>query len=284
MTGHELEPATEGVSLVCWKVWGGNERTFREVAIPGLRGILYAMPSGSEAGGDLYYLSACGSGAIGRLCLADATGHGAGVAQFSGWLQGVFSAHIHRENPAAVLREVNHRTVTGRLDLISTAVCLSYNSLNGKLRFANAGHPHLRIRRTSERRWEPVVLEMPDQPGPANIPLGVEAASAYTFDEIQCRPGDWLLAHTDGLTEARNPSGQCLGDAIWHPDCLSDTPESTAENLLRRLRDHLGRDIAAQDDVTFVLLEVLPYQPHGRYTLLVRNNWRRLLTWLRKSA
>jgi len=78
-------------NLVCWKVWGGNGKAEVALSIPGLRGHLYSQPCDSERGGDLYYLSACGSGALARLCVADVTGHGESVATFSGWLEEVFS-------------------------------------------------------------------------------------------------------------------------------------------------------------------------------------------------
>jgi len=281
-----IEQATDRVELVCWKIWGGNSRASLPVRLPGLKGVLYAMPSGSERGGDLYYLSACGSGAVARLCLADAVGHGEGVAQFSAWLQRVFGAHIHRENPAAVLDEVNKRAVTGHLDLIATALCLSYNSLNGGLRFASAGHPHARVLRQDGGAWEPLELERPGGEALWNIPLGVESAARYVYNERRLHPGDWLIAHTDGLTESRSPSGELLGNRLWEL-CATrnpgETPDDCAARILDTLRVHLGRDISAQDDVTFVLLEVLPWQRSGRYTLLVRNNWHRALRWLRSG-
>ena len=73
--------------LVCWKVWGGNGQVDAPISIPGLRGQLYSRPCGSDRGGDVYYLSACGSGALARLCIADVTGHGSSVATFSAWLE-----------------------------------------------------------------------------------------------------------------------------------------------------------------------------------------------------
>ena len=279
MTSEVTEPAP--VQLVCWKVWGGNSRTSVPVSIPGLRGTLHAEPHDSEAGGDLYYFSACGSGAVGRLCLADVTGHGSGVAKFSAWLEQVFSAQIHRENPAAVLRMVNRLVTRGRLGLMSTAICLSYNSLNGQLRFANAGHPHIRLLRQGGKRWEPVTAEVPNDRQLWNLPLGIESEVGYHPGRIALLPGDRLLVHTDGLTEARNADGALLGKEIWEQPELVRA-ESGVEEQAQAIRDavdgHTGGG-APDDDVTFAVLEVLPFQTSNRYVLLWRNNWRKIFRW-----
>jgi phosphoserine phosphatase RsbU/P len=177
-TQTESPPATE---LVCWKVWGGNGQADVAVSIPGLRGQLYSRPCGSERGGDLYYLSACGSGALARMCIADVTGHGESVATFSGWLEEVFGKHIHRASPAVVLREVNRRAADRGLEVMSTAVCLSYNSLNGHLAFCNAGHPHVRLCRAGERNWQSLSVPEISAGQLDNLPLAVVSGAGYTI-------------------------------------------------------------------------------------------------------
>ena len=256
------------------------------VSIPGLDGVLYAMPQGSTEGGDLYYFSACGSGALARVCLADAHGHGASASAFSATLEQVFQSQIHNANPSTVLREVNRRTVTKNFDLVSTAMCLSYNSLNGKIRFANAGHPQARVLRRGARVWAPLVLD--EGTGHlANLPLGVQQEVSYTGGKDRLEPGDRLLIHTDGLTEARNPSGVLLGQDLWCgaiPTGAGVSPADQAHAILELLRAHTGRERAEQDDVTFAILEARPYQRSNRYALLVRNNWNRFLGWASRRS
>ncbi|MBX3180503.1 MAG: serine/threonine-protein phosphatase [Candidatus Hydrogenedentes bacterium] len=271
----ETSSTSAGPQLVCWKVWGGNGQMEAPVAIPGLRGFLYSRPSGSEQGGDVYYLSACGSGALARLCVADVTGHGQSVATFSGWLEEVFSKHIHRASPSGVLREVNRRAVERGLELMSTAVCLSYNSLNGKLAFCSAGHPPVRICRAGESAWKPLRVE--DGAGLCNVPLAVDASATYAISRCQLRPGDRLIVHTDGLTEAQDANGQLLGEAVWAagrvPGC--DAPlESVLEAIKAAVAEHVPGG-AAGDDITVLVLEALPYQSSNRYALFLKNNFPR---------
>ena len=265
--------------LVCWKVWGGNKRIRTPVMIPGLTGMLHSSPVGSDSGGDVYYMSACGSGAMARLCIADVTGHGAEVSTFSSWLEEVFSAHIHRANPASVFKEVNRRAVRRGLEVMSTGMCFSYNSCNGKLSYCNAGHPPMRICRRGSTEWKPLKVSEPTGSGPGNIPLGVRENAVYSLGHIKLEPGDMLLLHTDGLTEAMDTAGKQLGHQLWAEGELSGSDvlvETITGEIHERYLKHLGGADKSTDDLTYIVLQALPYQQSNKYTLLVKNNINRL--------
>jgi len=278
------EPALP--ELVRWKVWGGNGKIDAPVAIPGLEGLLYSRPCESDRGGDLYYLSACGSGALARVCVADVTGHGESVSTFSGWLEEVFSRHIHRASPSVVLRDVNQRAAERGLALMSTAICFSYNSLNGWLSYCCAGHPPVRLCRAGEETWEPLFVE--DNTGEElyNLPLAVDRGSRYTVGELQLVPGDRLLIHTDGLIEFMKPDGRQLGEVLWQPGRVPGS-SATVEEVLRALRNAVGIDQEGtnlEDDLTIMVLEVLPYQVSGRCALFLKNNLYRMARTLLSSS
>ncbi len=177
-TTKQLPDVGQTVQLACRKIWGGNVQTAMPISMPGLAGVLHAIPKDSHVGGDLYYLSACGAGIMSRMCIADVRGHGEGVADFATWLEQVFSAHMNRHSPSGVLREVNQRAVKRGLCLMTTALCFSYNSLNGRLVFCNAGHPQLRVCRAGSDRWEALEVAARDKSKPWNVPLAVTAIGA----------------------------------------------------------------------------------------------------------
>jgi sigma-B regulation protein RsbU (phosphoserine phosphatase) len=269
-----LPVSLESTELVCWKVAGGNDRVQRAVTIPGLRGVLYSFPLHSDRGGDIHYLSACGSGAVARMCIADVTGHGQEVAEFSGWLEESFSAHIHRASPAGVLRAVNKRAASRGLELMSTGICFSYNSLNGKLKFCSAGHPHMRMRRTNGCEWEPLTL--PKRGGQWDLPMGVAENTRYGVGETKLCPGDQLLLYTDGLVEAHNAAGAQFGTTMFENECLTVPdipPEDRGNALLKAWATHTGGFDHAEDDLTFAILECQPYQKGNRYALFIQNNF-----------
>ena len=59
--------------------------------------------------------------------------------------------------------------------------------------------------------------------------------------------------------------------------CMSGAlPEEIAASILQALDAHTGEHASPHDDVTFIVLEALPYQRSNRYALLVRNNWRKV--------
>ena len=53
------------LQLVCSEIWGGNRPVSTPVDLPGMRGVLYSEPADGRKGGDVHYLSVCGSGVLG---------------------------------------------------------------------------------------------------------------------------------------------------------------------------------------------------------------------------
>jgi len=263
------------VTLRCWKMYGGNHGAHHAVSLPGLQGVLYSAPCGAPAGGDLYYLSACGSGVTARACLADATGHGERSAEVGAWFEEIFGRHIHRMSPSVVLRDVNARAaVLGDFQAVATAFCISYNALNGQLRFSNAGHPPPLLHRKATDTVSPLDVRGEDR-GARNLPLGVKDACQYNVGAERLAPGDRLLLYTDGVSEAPDASGMHLGHerlqeafaATVHLDAVEQ-----GSQLVDRIAQHTGAVGSHHDDMTLLLFEVLPYMSGNRFYHLVRNN------------
>lgn len=278
-SGSQSGEGPDTPELVCWKIWGGNGHVETPVAIPGLRGTLYSRPCEGSQGGDLYFLSACGSGALARMCIADVTGHGASVATYSAWLEEVFSKHIHRASPSRVLREVNRRATARGLEVMSTAVCLSYNSLNGQLAYCNAGHPPIRLCRAGHAAWEPLEAGKDSDTALTNMPLAVHDQTEYPVGRCRLAPGDRLLIHTDGLTEIQDRERRQLGESLWR-SVASVGNDGTVDDVLDAIQAEVSRaqcdQVGESDDITVIVLEALPYQGSNRYALFVRNNFNRL--------
>jgi serine phosphatase RsbU (regulator of sigma subunit) len=270
--------------LVCWKVWGGNERTHRDLSIPGFDGSLYSNPYKSKVGGDLYYMSACGSGAISRMCLADVSGHGESMAPVSQWFESAFSKQIHLENSSQVLKAVNAKAVSHAFSGFSTAICASYNSLNGLFQFSYAGHPPIRICRNGSEHWEELICDTPNSNGHWNLPLGVSPETKFSVGETTLRPGDRIALFTDGLIEARNANGDMLGDAIWESTLRSETVSMQAATFLQTVEGHVGDNREMDDDLTLILLDAKAYQEGNKYTLLFKNNvWDKIVKLFGRS-
>ena len=73
MTQAEANP----VVVFLLEVWGGNEPVDASVELPGMDAWVYSVPFGnSQTGGDVHFVSSCGSGRVYRMMIADVSGHG----------------------------------------------------------------------------------------------------------------------------------------------------------------------------------------------------------------
>lgn len=132
----------------------------------------------------------------------------------------------------------------------ATALLVELHLGTGRIGWVSAGHPAPVVLRAG---GEVAVLESDAAP-PLGTGLGGEPVPAEEFLE----PGDVLVLHTDGLTEARGLDGQMLGldgFLLALRDALRG--EGLLAERLRRLRlDLLARDDAwLSDDATLLVVE-----------------------------
>jgi sigma-B regulation protein RsbU (phosphoserine phosphatase) len=143
----------------------------------------------------------------GRLTVAmgDASGKGFAAALMITHVQSsVRTAALFAANDgAAVMRTVNrHVYDTSLADRYATFFYGVLDAAGGAMRYVNAGHtPPMVLRRDGSVDW----LET------GGAPLGMFPDWPYEEGVVQLHPGDLILAYTDGVTEAENPSGEMWG-------------------------------------------------------------------------
>jgi sigma-B regulation protein RsbU (phosphoserine phosphatase) len=117
------------------------------------------------------------------------------------------------------------------------------------LRYVNAGHnPPVVVRVGGSIDW----LEAG---GP---PVGMFPDSTYEEKAVRLEPGDFVIAYTDGVTEATNPGGEAWGvqgllraAAGWAPK-NSDDAEDLVRLIFNSMDDFSRR--CQSDDVTLAVL------------------------------
>jgi phosphoserine phosphatase RsbU/P len=192
----------------CMELWAGNERAHRSIELAGLEADVIAIPSGADSGGDLSAVFSC-SDNIARVVLADCVGHGyvaSGVAR-----------HIHRllhkfqdvRDTAGLLASLNDEFTLGSEESsdalrLTTVVTGTFDGGTGEFNFAYAAHPRMLLWRAREGKF----LELGE--GLENLPLGFVTGEMYSEQSVQLRPGDMILAFSDGATEVQSPSGDQL--------------------------------------------------------------------------
>ncbi len=270
--------AEEAKQLICSELWGGNRAEARRVILPGLEGAVYAQPCGGGVGGDVHYLSACGSGATARICLADVAGHGEDVARVGEWLHGLMRRHMHFPDPGRTLVALNRRATEHGLSALTTAACLSYDLRHGRLRYCYAGHPPALVFTRRAGVWRTVGVPDDGERTPRNLPLAVEADTAYDVHIAQLEPGDRLVLYSDGVTEAPAADRRLFGvngllAVLAGHD--QDAPLTLVKAVVEALAQHAGTKAFVHDDVTIMAFDVQPYENKSKLWLITRNHWRK---------
>lgn len=251
------------VSLACMEIWGGSEAATDAVSTPGIDFWVHSRPhEGDQAGGDIHYVSVCGSGRYIRAALADVSGHGRVVAELADNLRSLVRRNINTPDQSRFARALN--TQFGALSdqgAFATAILATYHKPSRSLILCNAGHPRPLVYRAAEREWRLFDIRDDGEPAPKqlrNLPLGVIGGTAYEQGVAGLDRGDLVLLYTDALIEARSPSGDVLGEQgllelVRALRVNPDDPGSLLNTVLGRVRAHAGGD-ELNDDATMVLL------------------------------
>ncbi len=219
---------------------------------PGWLDIAALSLPATEVGGDYYDYFQLAPDRL-AVVVGDVTGHGvASGLVLSGVRAGLNLLEGDMHEPAAVLARVNRmvkRISPPRLLMTMGLVLLDRE--RREVVVVTAGHPPVLHLRAAEGRL--------DELGRGALPLGALADTTYAEVRAGLAPGDLLLAYSDGVVEAVDPSGEQLG---WER-LRRALVEAAAGPRARDVRDALLRAVwewkgeAEQvDDVTMVVVRV----------------------------
>jgi phosphoserine phosphatase RsbU/P len=250
--------------LACGEVRGGNDPVFAEVHLPGLEGTLYSSPCRGHQGGDVHYMSVCGSGLLARVCVADVAGHGDAIAAVGREMHLQLRRSVDIVDERRVLAALDARLAAGDYRAMTTAALMTYYPPARRLTISYAGHPPGWLYRSAHGAWERLEIDAATPPaGPMDLPLGTGLAPTYSRARLQGTPGDRVLLLTDGILEAESPDGVEFGvagvDAV-----LASTSGScavVANRLLDAVRAHAACDPLTHDDVTLFIGELVDGPP-----------------------
>ncbi len=202
-----------------------------------------------EIGGDTFDYAV--SDAAVDLAVLDAVGHGLPAALLASAAVGAYR-HARRGGldlpaVAAAMDAVLAGQFTD--SRFATAVIARLDADTGLLRWVNCGHPDPLLVRDG-------VLLRPAPCRPAR-PLGLLAGEPEVC-EVQLRPGDRVLLHTDGVVEARSPDGEFFGeerlaDLVVRAELAGDPPPETMRRLMGSVMEHQAGQL--QDDASIVMVE-----------------------------
>jgi sigma-B regulation protein RsbU (phosphoserine phosphatase) len=182
---------------------------------PEARAAARVVPAES-VGGDFYLLARLDADRTG-VVIGDVSGHGYQAALVMALAMSATAIHVQAVIDPAVALEAVRRSLDDELESTEMSITLFYgviDSASGTLRFANAGHPHAFVLR-ADGSVERLEAQAPPL-GFAQLPLDGAA--------VPWGPDDRLLLFTDGVPDARNASGERLGERAVLDAAVSALP------------------------------------------------------------
>jgi sigma-B regulation protein RsbU (phosphoserine phosphatase) len=212
-----------------------------------------------EVSGDFYDAFALPGGLL-ALAIADVCDKGVGAALYMTLLRSLLRAFAEQavaadragglppaESIAALSVERLNSYVArthGQSCMFASLFFGILDPATGVLAYINAGHePPVLIRCGGTR----------ERLAPTGLVVGVDAEVQYAVTTVQFEPGDILLAYTDGVTEARDPSGGFFTERRLLAILEEASPSATAlvGKILAGLNDHIA-GAEPHDDVTIL--------------------------------
>jgi hypothetical protein len=191
-----------------------------------------------------------------RVAVLDGMGHGLGSAQLATLAVAAYRnarrADRSLTDTAALIHDALVDAFGGTA--FATAVLAELDTDTGILSWINAGHPPPLLLRRGK-----LVRSLHSRP---TLPLGLVVTgrppTTITVGREQLEPDDRILLYTDGVIEARSPTGVFFGDQalidLFRRNLAAGLPaQETMRRVVHALLDHQQGQLT--DDATLLLLE-----------------------------
>ncbi|MGZ5433795.1 MAG: PP2C family protein-serine/threonine phosphatase [Thermoanaerobaculia bacterium] len=203
----------------------------------------------NTVGGDLYDFVPLPDGRLAVL-FGDASGHGMAAGLVMAVAHAAFRTQLEVEpSPATIIASLNRILCRTGGSRSFFSCCYFLLEPDGTYLGTIAGHPPVLKIDTSGRIVERI--------GRGAYPLGVKANLTWEIVSGRLAPGERLLLHSDGLTEARNLQENEFSDtyfeviAGWHPGASA---QSLIDSILGEWKMFIGT-VVPDDDVSIAVVK-----------------------------
>ncbi len=203
----------------------------------------------NTVGGDIYDFVPLADGRFSVL-FGDASGHGMAAGLVMAVAHAAFRTQLDIDpSPAAIISTLNCILCRTGGPRSFFACCYVLLSPSGEFRATVAGHPQI-LKIDGHSR----IIE---RLGSGSYPLGIKNGVAWNEFCGLLAPGERLLFHSDGLTEARNTNGREFGDSFveaivgWNPKA---SPAGLVETFVDELKTFSGGR-PPEDDISIAVIQ-----------------------------
>ena len=204
--------------------------------------------SANDVGGDLLDFIQIDENKFG-VAVGDVAGKGLSAALLMAKLQSTIRALVYDypalETLGDKLNKIFHRDSPSKI--FASLIYVEINSESGNIKFINAGHYPPIIARKGK-------VEQLDKNAPA---LGLIKEAAFNKQLISLHQNDFMIIYSDGLTEAKNESGDFFGETKLIElltNRQSMTSQHLGEMILSVVDSFMGK-FPAHDDLTLAIVK-----------------------------
>ena len=210
--------------------------------------------SAYEVGGDYYDFFHFADGKPG-LVIGDVSGKGTSAALYMAEFKGIIQTLAQNHTKPSALASETNRIIYPNIERNSfvSAIFAKIDPETKKVTFARAGHTPVLFCSSNGKALKTVMTKG----------LGLGLDSGTIFDKIleeeilHIKDNGIVLLYTDGVTEARNETGDEFGEDRLHQliqGCKNKSAEEIKDNLLNAVVDFCGKT-SLHDDLTFIVLK-----------------------------
>ena len=202
-----------------------------------------------SVGGDFYNLFRLGDGKTGVM-IGDVSGHGYQAALIMALTMSAAAIHSQTTSDPGEMLHALMSTLREELAMTEMFISAFYAAIDpvrNELRYSNTGHPHAFLLAHGQD-FERLAASDP--------PIGMDERRPATARRDWRSGQDLLVLFTDGVSDARNLTGERLGEERIL-DAIRTNREETPAVILERLFEVLDTHITTasrRDDLTIVLL------------------------------